>query len=228
MRRTLQVGQLPDFYVFPDPPEDHDGKAASFYHLTINGNAHYLALHLGNPDTTLVAGDRYMAVALARNMAGIRYPDLLVAFGVDPEAYRRRNAYVISDQGKPPDFVMEIASPSTGRIDANEKRNDYAALGIPEYWRFDETGDSHGTRLAGDRLVDGRYEPIAIDELPGDILHGFSPVLNLHLRWERGELVWIDPATEERIATFEDERAARLRAEARVRELEERLRRRDS
>ena len=228
MRGTLQVGQLPDFCVFPDPPEDHDGKPANFDHLTITGNAHYLALHLGNPDTTLVAGDRYMAVAPTRNMAGIRYPDLLVAFGVDPEAYRRRNAYVISDQAKPPDFVMEIASPSTGRIDANEKRNDYAALGIPEYWRFDETGDSHGTRLAGDRLVDGRYEPIAIDELPGDILQGFSPVLNLHLRWERGELVWIDPATEERIATFEDERAARLRAEARVRELEERLRRRDS
>ena len=116
---------------------------------------------------------------------------------------------------------MEIASPSTGRIDATTKRNDYAALGIPEYWRFDETGESHGTRLAGDRLVDGRYQPVAIDELADDVLQGFSPALNLALRWERGELVWHDPATGERIATFEDERAARLRAEARVRELEE-------
>ena len=230
-----QVGQADDFFVFPDPPEHPEDKMTSFDHLTINGNAHYLALHLGMPDTTLVAGDRYMALAPTRSMAGIRYPDLLVAFGVDPAVYRRRNAYVISDQGKPPDFVMEIASPSTGRIDANEKRNDYATLGIPEYWRFDETGGSHGTRLAGDKLVEGRYEPIAIYELSGDILQGFSPTLNLHVRWERGELVWIDPATEERIATFEDERAARLRAEtradhaeARVRELEERLRRQDS
>ena len=235
MKGTLQVGQLPDFYVFPDPPEDPESKATSFDHLTINGNAHYLALHLGNPDTTLVTGDRYLALALTPDLTEIRDPDLLVAFGVDPAAYRRRNAYVISDQGKPPDFVMEIASPSTGRIDATTKRNDYAALMIPEYWRFDETGESHGTRLAGDTLVDGRYEPIAIDELSGDILQGFSLVLNLHLRWERGELVWHDPTTGERIATYEDERAARLRAETRadraedrVRELEERLRRQDS
>ena len=177
-----------------------------------------------------------MALAPTRNMAGIRYPDLLVAFGVDPAAYRRRNAYVISDQGKPPDFVMEIASPSTGRIDATTKRNDYAALLIPEYWRFDETGESHGTRLAGDRLVDGRYEPIAIDELSGDILQGFSLVLNLHLRWERGALVWHDPTTGERIATFRGRAggAAAGGSSSRVgggtgfRELEERLRRQDS
>ena len=223
-----QVGQATDFFVFPDPPEHPEDKMTSFDHLTINGNAHYLALHLGNPDTTLVAADRYMALAPTRNMAGIRYPDLLVAFGADPAAYRRRNAYVISDQGKPPDFVMEIASPSTGRIDATTKRNDYAALGIPEYWRFDETGESHGTRLAGDRLVDGRYQPVAIDELAENVLQGFSPILNLYLRWASGELVWHDPATGERVATFEDERAARLRAEARVRELEEQIRRQNS
>ncbi len=235
MKGTLQVGQLPGFYVFPDPPEDPESKATSFDHLAINGNAHYLALHLGNPDTTLVAGDRYLALAPTRDLTGIRDPDLLVAFGVDPAAYRRRNAYVISDQGKPPDFVMEIASPSTGRIDATTKRKDYAALMIPEYWRFDETGESHGTRLAGDRLVDGQYQSIEIDELAEDVLQGFSPVLNLYLRWERGELVWHDPATGERVVTFEDERAARLRAETRadraedrVRELEERLRRQDS
>ena len=38
----------------------------------------------------------------------------------------------------------------------------YAALGIPEYWRFDETGNYHGVRLAGDRLVNGQYQPIDI------------------------------------------------------------------
>ena len=41
-----------------------------------------------------------------------------------------------------------------------EKRTAYAGLGTPEYWRFDETGEFHGTRLAGDRLGDGRYEPV--------------------------------------------------------------------
>ena len=68
----------------------------------------------------------------------MRYPDLIVAFGVDPEAYYRSNAYIISEQGKPPDFVLEIASPGAAAEDAGSKPADYAALGTPEYWRFNE------------------------------------------------------------------------------------------
>ena len=66
-------------------------------------------------------------------------PDLLIAMGADPETYRENNGYIISEQGKPPDFALEIASRSTGRQDVVEKRMTYADLGIPEYWRFDET-----------------------------------------------------------------------------------------
>ena len=52
-------------------------------------------------------------------------------------------------------------------MDTGVKRDDYAALGIAEYWRFDETGEHHG-----DRLAEGRYEPIAIAELPEGSLQG--------------------------------------------------------
>ena len=218
----------------PDPPEDPEDKMTSFDHLTITGSAHYLAQHLGNPGTTLVAGDRYLVLRPTLSLAGSRYPDLLVAFGVDPAAYKASNGYIISEQGKPPDFVLEIASRSTGGIDATEKREDYAALAIGEYWRFDETGEYHGTRLAGERLADGVYIAIEIEELPGGSLQGYSPVLDLNIRWERGELVFYDPATGRPIATLADERArantereARAAAEARVRELEELLRRQD-
>ena len=201
-------------FVFPDPPEDPEDKMTSFDHLTATGNAYHLIQHLGNPDTTLVAGDRYLALAPTRSLAGVRYPDLLVAFGVDPAAYKASNAYVISEQGKPPDLVLEIASRSTGHIDVGEKRRDYAALEIPEYWRFDETGDYHGARLAGDRLADGVYVAIEIEELPDGSLQGYSPVLDLNIRWERGELIFYDPATGQRIATLEDERARADNAEA--------------
>ena len=210
---------------FPDPPEREPDDMASFDHLSSTGNVRYLALHLGNPETTLVAGEHYLSPIPTTDMAGVRYPDLLVAFDVDPAAYRQSNAYVISEQGKPPDFVLEIASRRTGRIDVTEKREDYAALGIGEYWRFDETGEHHGARLAGDRLVDGVYVAIEIEELPDGSLRGYSAALNLHLRWERGQLGWHDPATGRHIATFEDERARADAAEARVRELEELLRR---
>ena len=219
------MNEAEDYFVFPDPPERGPNDLTTFDQLTLNGSVHHLRQHLGNMETTLVAGERYMSLAVTKDMKGVRYPDLLVAFGVDAKEYRRRNAYVISDQGKPPDFVLEIASRGTGRIDVTEKRQDYAALGIAEYWRFDETGEFHGARLAGDRLDDGVYVPIEIEELPDGSLQGYSEVLGLRLRWEEGMLGWHDPATGKHIATFDDEREARVSAEARVRELEEQLRR---
>lgn len=36
-----------------------------------------------------------------------------------------------------PDFVVEITSPSTEKIDRNEKFIDYAAHGVSEYWVID-------------------------------------------------------------------------------------------
>ena len=48
-------------------------------------------------------------------------------------------------------------------------------------------------------------------------------MLDLYLRWERGELVLIDPAMGRRIATSEDERArADREREARIEEMEAR------
>ena len=241
--------KAPDRFRLPDPPEHPDDKMTSFKQLADTGNAHHLAQHLGNPDTTLVTGERYLVVRPTRRMAGSHYPDLLVAFDANPVAYEASNGYIIEEQGKPPDFVLEIASRRTGRIDVGDKRRAYAALGILEYWRFDETGEHHGDRLAGDRLVDGAYEPIEIALLADDVYQGYSMTLGLHLRWDRGRLLWIDPATEEHIATFESERQranrenaartaaeaqweaerqARLQAEARVRELEARLHQQDS
>ena len=228
-----------DYFRFPDPPEIPEDKMTSFNQLTPNGTAHHLVQHLGTPETTLVAGEHYLAVAPTSDMAGVRYPDLLVAFSVDPAAYYRSNAYVIEEQGKPPDFVLEIVSPSSRRTDRVDKRTDYAALGIPEYWRFDEAGRRPETRLAGDRLVEGVYEPIAIEELPDGVLQGYSAALNLYLRWEGGQLRLHDPATGRHILTYDDQRAQaeserdradseRDRAdsaEARVRELEEENRR---
>ena len=212
------------FFRFPDPPEIQEDKMTSFDQLTPNGNAHHLVQHLGNLDTTLVAGEHYLSLVPTRDMTGVRYPDLLVAFGVDPAAYYRRNAYVISDQGKPPDFVLEIASRSSRRTDRVDKRVDYAALGIPEYWRFDEAGRTPEARLAGDRLVDGRYEPIAIEEPEDGVLQGYSAMLNLYLRWEQGQLRLHDPATGQHIATFESERARADSAEARADSAEARIR----
>ena len=235
---------------FPYPPERRPEDMTSFKHLAITGSAHYLAEHLGHPETTIVTGERYIAVIpvreMRRPMLGLRYPDLMVAFDADVAAFNRSNAYVIEEQGKPPDFVLEIASPSSRRRDTRTKRAAYANLEIPEYWRFDELAEDRRPKLAGDRLAGNRYRPLPIEQLADGTVQGYSPVLDLHLRWEDGRLVWHDPATGRPIASLAEERAradaeqgARLlaeqrarrgearadRAEARARELEAELRR---
>ena len=225
----------------PDPPERQDDeKMSTVDHLHQPGNTHHLIQHFGSPETTLVTAERFITMMPARRLPSgrtRRVPDLLIAFDVDPELYRADNGYIVQAQGKSPDFVLEVASRSIGSEDTGPKRDDYAALGILEYWRFDKTGEFNGARLAGDRLVDGAYQPIPIDELDDDVLQGYSAALNLILRWERGQLGWYDPRTEQHIAAFEterearlaaearadDEHAARVAAEARIRELETRL-----
>ena len=223
----------------PDPPPREPDDMTSFNHLTRTGGAYLLAEHLGSPETTLVAGEHYITPVPTGDMTGVKYPDLLIAFDVDPEAYRSSNAYVISEQGKPPDFVLEIASRGTWREDVGEKREVYAEFGIPEYWRFDETGEFYGERLAGERLVRGSYEPIEVERVSEDTWQGHSEVLGLDIRWSSGQLEWRDPSTGQRIVTLDDERAARIQAESqvevsearaetaeeRVREIEEELRR---
>ena len=209
---------------FPYPPERRPEDMTSFKQLALTGSAHYVAEHLGRPETTIVTGERYIAIIpvreMLRPMLGLRYPDLLVAFDVDPDAFERSNAYVIREQGKPPDFVLEIASPSSRRRDLVTKRAAYAELEIPEYWRFDELAKRRPRKLAGDRLEGGEYRPLPTELLPGGVVQGYSPALDLHLRWEEGQLRWYDPATGRPIASLAEERAradaeqgARLMAE---------------
>ena len=225
----------------PDPPERGPEEMTSAKHLAETGNMHHLKLHLGNPETTIVKSELYLALGRRGSGAEFRIPDLLIAFNADPELYEHNNGYVVSEQDKPPDFVLEIASPGTRAEDNTDKRDFYARHGVVEYWRFDDEGRPDQVRLVGDRLVDGIYEPIAVEELADGVLQGYSTALDLFIRWEQGQLRWHDPATGRHILTYDDqrvraesersradsERAARLAAEARVRELEERLAQQD-
>ena len=94
----------------PDPPEREPDDMSSFDRPSANGNAHYLAQHLGNPETTLVAGQHYISPVPTGGMTALSYPDLFVAFDVDPAAYASSNGYVISEQGRPPEFLGEAAA----------------------------------------------------------------------------------------------------------------------
>ena len=182
------------------------------------GSVRYLIIHFGNRDTILVEPRVALASSPKESRARVRIPDLLIAFNGSSESSRACNGYVISEQGKPPDFVLEVASAPRSHRELLIKRDDYAALGIPEYWRFDITGEYCGARLLGDMLDGGSYRPAPVYEAEPGVLQGYSPVLNLWLRWEQGRLVWWDPAREAPIKDFEYQKARYERATARYEE----------
>ena len=141
-------------------------------------------------------------------------PDCYVATGLSPEQQEninRNNTYRLWEVGKPPDFVMEIASHSTRNADLVGKRRLYAELGIGEYWRYDQTGgDFYGDPLVGERLVDGEYQPLRMREDEDGRIWARSDALNLDLYWDDGELRFWDPVAEEWLLKHTEERAGRL------------------
>ena len=153
-----------------------------------------LRRHFSHLPDVLVGGEGYLCWnTLSRE--GWLVPDCVVAFGVDPDAVRSRNGYVIDDVGKPPELVVEIASESTGRADYTRKRESYAGYGVGEYWRFDHTGGKYHDRpMSGDVLVAGEYDPIPVDRDSNGVLRGHSPTLGLDLCWDDGCLRFYDPA----------------------------------
>ena len=211
---------------FPDfPPRDD---MQNSIHLDDQAHQGTLRRHFGTSNSIIVLSEVPLRL-VPNQQQGHRIPDLLIAFNVDRSLAVTQNGYSISAQGKPPEFVLEIASRSTGREDYIAKRTDYASFGVMEYWRFDPTGGSrHDTHLAGDWLVDGEYQPIGITQVGQTRFWGHSEVLNLDLCWEEGQLRWWDPATGHYLLTFDETDEARVNAEARVRELEAELARRDT
>ena len=212
-------GLPPGYIELPDTPERDD--MTSPFVLLDPGKARALRIWLGQRDTTLFLFEKYIVpVPMSSVPQDTIYPDMLIAFGVDPQVALDRNGYVLSDHGKPPDFVMEIASKSTAHIDDGRKREHYAALGVPEYWRFDHRGGQRNRGpLAGDQLVEARYQPIPIEEPSPGHLRGYSDVLNIYICWENGELQWYDPVTETYLLDHEAEKARADTAEAEVQRL---------
>ena len=160
-----------------------------------------------------------------------RQPDIYLAFGVDQAAIRRRKLYLPWEAGKPPDLALEVGSESTGSEDTIVKPRVYAAIGISEYWRFDPSGgDHHGAPMSGWVLRDGEYQPVELTTEPDGILKGYSDLMGLYLCWDEGWPRFYDPATETYLENWRQERASfeatLADREARIRELEDKLRRR--
>ena len=140
-------------------------------------------------------------------------PDVFVVFGVED---RVRRHYLAWEEGKGPDFVLEVASRSTWREDLGPKRKVYARLGVKEYWLYDPTGEYLTPVLQGIRLAGSAYVRQLAVTSPDGALMLHSETLGLDLRAKDGEMRFRDPATGRILLSYQEEAAARRQAESRA------------
>ncbi len=126
-------------------------------------------------------------------------PDVFVSFG---SPNRPRRVWLAWEEGKLPDFVLEVASKSTHLRDEGEKRAIYERMGIAEYWQFDPTGEYLSPALQGLRLnANGTYEPLSLTTTPNGMLYSVSSVLDLHVCRDGSRLRLFDPTLGEFLPT---------------------------
>ncbi len=104
-------------YMAPSPDRWHqEASGAIFYHL-------YVAVHLAGLGK--VYSGPFDVILDAKNTF---QPDILVVLNEHLDRVTRKGVMGA------PDLAVEIASPSTARIDLSEKLYAYASAGVPEYW----------------------------------------------------------------------------------------------
>ena len=117
-----------------------------------------------------------------------RSPDVLVTLGIRKGL---RDHYLVWEEGKAPDFIIEVTSKSTRREDVVIKKRLYARLGVREYFIFDPLREYQDPMLRGFRLSGGSWTPILTRA--GQPVH--SEALGLDLLVVDGVLRFRDPGS---------------------------------
>lgn len=165
----------------------------------------------------------YFSLAQVKNQ-DFKGPDVFAVLDVPK---KERKSWVVWEEGKAPDVVIELLSDSTAQRDKTEKKLIYQnQVRVPEYFWFDPFNPND---WAGFTLINGIYEPIIADEqgrLPSQQLGlklvkwsgVYKTVETLWLRWATldGKIL---PTPDELSAIKAQE--AQLQAEEAQRQLEQ-------
>ncbi|MYF30794.1 MAG: Uma2 family endonuclease [Gammaproteobacteria bacterium] len=162
--------------------------------------------------------DKFLFLEEGNRRAAV-VPDVLVAFG-PPSGPRQ--SYKHWEEGKAPDFVLEVLSADNWRNDIERKPALYAELGVREYWTFDPRGvrTDGGPRLEGWR-IDRTGTRTPISPSPSGELG--SDLLGLDLFAAGRLLRFRNPETGEILPDHVESEAMRAAAESRADAAEERL-----
>ena len=158
-----------------------------------------------------VAGQPQYAVA----------PDEFVVLDCDPG---HRRVFKTWEEGRVPDFVLEVTSQSTRRRDELEKPDIYQRIGVREYFLYDPTADYLDPPLCGFRRSRAnRFEPLQ-PQLDGSLN---AETLQLTLALNNLDLVLRDGRTGEVLPTRAEAALRLLGHEEAARRREEAARRRE-
>ncbi len=161
-------------------------------------------------------------------------PDVFVVLDHD---LGKRQVYKLWEEGRTPDFALEVISPESRVRNEVDKRKLYEMLGVGEYFLFQPDPEQRGRRLVGYRQRRRRYEELApepdgglLSETLGVEFRVEGPSLRLRSAESGTEYAWLKEnparfrAEVEARQKAEAKAAERRQAEARIAELETRLR----
>ena len=128
---------------------------AQFIPLTYAALA--LREHFKQRDDVYVGANMFLYYE-ENNPRAVVAPDVFVVIGTPKHV---RDSYLLWNEPKGPDLVVEVTSRSTRREDQGRKKGVYASLGVSEYFLFDPTGDYLRPRLQGMVLRQGTLRTLA-------------------------------------------------------------------
>lgn len=131
-------------------------------------------------------------------------PDIFAVRGVGKHP---RKSWLTWNEGKAPEFVLEVLSDSSYITDQGNKKVIYGELGVREYFLYDPQHQYLKPSLIGYRLVDGDWQRLAGTRLRSEVL-GVDFFLD-----DNDDLRMADAATGAPILSLREEREARTRAE---------------
>ena len=173
----------------------------------VHGQRAMLSEHYADDPNAYVGIDLLLLYDREDKEREVVAPDVFVVFGVPDRA---RDSYKVSNEGKVPDFVLEVASKGTYKKDVGSKKDKYERMGVREYCVFDPEGGMHCPRLQLFRLEGRVYQRVSGRVGPDGSLAVRSESLGLELRFEADRLRLWDPLAREYLLEHTEERAGRL------------------
>jgi Uma2 family endonuclease len=192
MSQVIEVVEryiLPDFPDIDLPEEDGVPLETNWHRVQINLLVDNVKQHWHDRQDFFAGGNMFIYYSLqqARNR-DYKGPDFFVVKEIDG-APDRRKWVVWEENGRYPDVIVELLSPSTAQADLGSKKRIYErTFHTPDYFCYDPDRD----QLQGWRLDGGCYQPISPDE------HGRLWSVELHAwigTWEgtylQQQAVWL-------------------------------------